>query len=860
MTSRNLRFRGVTQEFSVQLQDFKVESPLSTRLKTLSDLARANISWSWNPIFVARMSAIDSRLWSDLRGDLCAFLKSLSVETLQSISDDPNLCSLIDSVIATLQTSSKQLSDNPHSVAYFCMEFGLNSFLKFYSGGLGVLAGDHLKTANDLSWPLCAIGLAYSQGYFRQKIESDGRQVSLKAENVFADLSMVPVLDSAGRQLRFNVKFPGRKVMVQAWQIGVGSIPLYLLDTDLEENLPEDRTLTDRLYGGDNHHRLMQEILLGVGGYWLLKSLGRRPSVYHLNEGHAAFLVWSRMIDLIHESSLSFEQALEFVHQTSVFTTHTPVPAGHDKFSDEMIRPYLEVYSEDLKCTTEQISMLGKLTISPREKSFSMTDLALRGSSFVNGVSKVHGRVAREMFHEVYPGLHVSEVPVKGITNGVHIGTWLSREWQDFFNSRLGSGWMSRDFSAELDKSLEDFSPREFWALRMIQKKRLLAGVREHVRDVYQRRGEKPAHTAAALANINERSLVIGFARRFAPYKRPNLLFQHIETLESMIRGGFPMIMLFAGKAHPSDLEGQEMIRQIIEISRRPIFAGRILFLENYDIGMAQFLVQGCDLWLNTPTRPLEASGTSGMKAAMNGTLNLSVDDGWWSEGYNGKNGWLISDTSLDENPDFQREYDSAQIYSLLESEILPMFFDRNSRGIPEEWAARSRESIRSTLWNFSTLRMLTNYNDQFISRAKRNYAELSRDSFRRSKDLTAQKQRLIELWPNLKIESFETPFTSEKLQAGALGRVKAKIKHPLLNTKELCVEAIVGRIDPDGYIEDFFAFPMTASGQTGDTSLWSGDLRVMKPGNWSLGLRVVPRLEIENEEQRIFLNLTRWY
>lgn len=859
MTSRNLRFRGVSKEFNVQLHDIKVESPLSNRLQALSDLARANISWSWNPSFSNRMSAIDSRLWSELRGDLCAFLKSLSIETLQAISDDSNLCALIDDVIADLQNRNKQLSDNPHSIAYFCMEFGLNSFLKFYSGGLGVLAGDHLKTANDLSWPLCAIGLAYSQGYFKQKIESDGRQVSLKAENFFDQLSMLPVLDKNGQQLKFQVKFPERKVTVQAWQIGVGSIPLYLLDTDLAENSPEDRALTDHLYGGDNHHRLKQEILLGVGGYWLLKSLGRRPAVYHLNEGHAAFLVWSRMIDLINESNLSFEQALEYVHQTSVFTTHTPVPAGHDKFSDEMIKPYLEIYSEDLKCTTEQISSLGKLTIAPSEKSFSMTDLALRGSSFVNGVSKVHGRVAREMFHEVYPGLHVSEVPVKGITNGVHIGTWLSREWQDFFNSRLGEGWMSRDFSKELDKSLEDLSAREFWALRMIQKKRLLSGVREHVRDVYQRRGEKPGHTAAALANINERALVIGFARRFAPYKRPNLLFQHIETLESMIRGGFPMIMLFAGKAHPSDREGQEMIRQIIEISRRPIFAGRILFLENYDIGMAQYLVQGCDLWLNTPTRPLEASGTSGMKAAMNGTLNLSVDDGWWSEGYNGKNGWLISDTSLDENPDFQREYDSAQIYSLLESEILPMFFDRNSRGIPEEWAARSRESIRSTLWNFSTVRMLKNYDDLFISKAKRNQVELSRDSYKRSKDLTSQKQKLVELWPNVAIESFDAPFSSGKLQAGTVGRVSAKVKHPLLNSKDLCVEAILGRVDAEGYIEDFFAFPMTSDSQIGDVSGWTGDLRVMKPGNWSLGLRVLPKVEVENEGQRIFMNLCRW-
>jgi phosphorylase/glycogen(starch) synthase len=860
MNSTNLRFRGASKEFSVRLQDLNVDSPLPARLQQLSELGRANISWSWNPNFVSRISSVDPKLWTQLRGDLNAFLKSLSLETLQNIANDSDLCALIDQVVSELQATEKKLSENQHSIAYFCMEFGLNSFLNFYSGGLGVLAGDHLKTASDYSWNLCAIGLAYSLGYFKQKIESDGRQVAEKAENIFERLSMLPVMDKSGQRLKFQVKFPGRKVFVQAWKVGVGSIPLYLLDTDISENSPEDRQLTDHLYGGDNHHRLKQEILLGVGGYWLLKSLGRRPEVYHLNEGHAAFLVWSRMIDLVFESGLNFDQALEFVHQTSVFTTHTPVPAGHDKFSDEMIKPYLEVYSEELKCTTEQVSRLGKLSISPNENSFSMTDLALRGSSFVNGVSKIHGRVAREMFHEVYPGLHVSEVPVKGITNGVHIGTWLSREWQNYFDSRLGEGWLRRDFSGDLDKALEELSSREFWSLRMIQKKRLLAGVRDHVRNIYQRRGEKPAHTAAALSNINERALVIGFARRFAPYKRPNLLFQHIENLESMIRGGFPIVLLYAGKAHPSDREGQEMIRQIIEMSRRPIFAGRILFLENYDIHMAQYLVQGCDLWLNTPTRPLEASGTSGMKAAMNGTLNLSVDDGWWSEGYNGKNGWLISDTSLNEDPGFQREYDSAQIYSLLESEILPMFFDRNARGVPEEWVARSRESIRSTLWNFSTLRMLKDYDEQFITKARRNYRELSQDSYRKSKDLALQKQRLLELWPKVEIETFEAPISAARLQAGESCHARAKIKHPMLSAKDLCAEIVVGQISPEGYMEEFSSFPMKSESQTNDTSLWSGDLAIQKPGKWSLGLRVIPRLEVENDQQRLFMNVSRWY
>ncbi len=860
MRSRNLRFRGVSKDFSVQLLDFEVESPLPDRLQKLVELARENISWSWNPAFLAKMAEIDPKAWQACSSDLIQFLGGLSLEKLQQICADAEFTSVIDEVIQQLEVRRGELDKNPHAIAYFCMEFGLNSFLKFYSGGLGVLAGDHLKTAADLKWPLCAIGLAYRHGYFKQKIEADGQQLSQNSSNEFAKQAMLPVSNPDGSRLRFQVKFPGRSVLVQAWRIGIGCIPLYLLDTDIEGNSPEDRLLTDNLYGGDHHHRLKQEILLGVGGYWLLKSLGSSPDVYHLNEGHAAFLVWSRMIDLIHDQSLSFDQALEYVHQSSVFTTHTPVPAGHDKFSDELIRPYLEIYSADLRCSVEQLSSLGKLTVPATEGSFSMTDLALRGSTFVNGVSQVHGRVAREMFHEVYPGLHVSEVPVRGITNGVHVGTWLSREWQEYFTERLGGDWLSRNFSGDLDDAIQDLSSRDFWAMRMTQKRRLLDAVRGHVRQVYPQRGEKPAHTAAALSNINERALVIGFARRFAPYKRANLLFQHTETLESLIRGGFPIVIIYAGKAHPNDKEGQEMIRQIIEISRRPIFAGRVLFLENYDISMAQHLVQGSDIWLNTPTRPLEASGTSGMKAAMNGTLNLSVDDGWWSEGYNGKNGWIIADTQLDENPDFQREYDSAQIYSLLESEILPMFFDRNSRGIPEEWVQRSRESVRSTLWNFSTLRMLGNYQEHFLDKARRNSLELRKDSFRRVKELSSQKSRLVELWPQVQIENFKSSVGTEGLRAGEFGKVEARILHPQLSVRDLSVQAVIGRTTEEGYLEDFRSFPLAPANGTDDASHWIGEIQVQQPGKWSVGLRVIPSLEVENEQQRLFMHVSKWF
>ncbi len=494
---------------------------------------------------------------------------------------------------------------------------------------------------------------------------------------------------------------------------------------------------------------------------------------------------------------------------------------------------------------------------------FSMTDLALRGSSFVNGVSQIHGEVARKMFHSIYPGFDVSEVPVKGITNGVHLGTWLAGEWQELYERELGQSWRTENKLPELRKVLDKVSSRELWQTHLTMKRRLISTVKEHIRATYARRGESPAATAAAMTHLNERAIFIGFARRFAPYKRATLLFHHIQRLESLIQAGYPIVILYAGKAHPNDKLGQDYIRQIVEISRKPSLQGRVIFIENYEMDIARQLVQGCDIWLNTPTRPLEASGTSGMKAGINGCLNLSVDDGWWSECYNGKNGWLVSDRKLDENVEFQLEYDSAQIYSLLETEVIPLYFTRNAEGVPEGWVERMKESMLTTTWDFSTARMLRDYKTKFLETALTNAEVLRADTYAPTKKLSALKKHVTEAWERLgfsevRVDGLEA---GKPLSAGTPLTVTAKLQHPGLKAGDLRLQAIVGRPEKEGFLKDFRSFDLKLRGDAvAETSEWSGSFALDHSGAFSVGVRALPDLETQSSRTRVFMHLSKWY
>jgi alpha-glucan phosphorylase-like protein len=844
-----------------KLRSFEVVSPLPESQRKFLELARKNIAWSWNQELMNAFQDLDPVTWHESDHNPLSFLTSLSLETLTKAREDSHFKNTV--LAATLDLEVLQAQSVTKDIAYFCMEFGMTNCLRLYSGGLGVLAGDHLKTASDLRLPLCAVGLAYKHGYFQQRLDHEGRQVSKVTNNDFEKLPMEAVLDASGKRLKVHVAFPGRQVTLQAWKVGVGAVSLFLLDSDCAENTPEDRMITDHLYGGDSPHRLKQEILLGVGGYWMLKAMSVAPKVFHMNEGHAAFLVWARMIDLMQEGKLCYADALEYIYQTNIFTTHTPVPAGHDVFADELMQPYLETYGSLMKTPLEEMSRMGKLSEGHSKTVYSMTDLALYGSSFVNGVSQVHGEVSRKMFHSLYPAFDVSEVPVRGITNGVHLGTWLAQEWQQLFDREVGIDWRLKDKRDALSSTLGKISDEKLWATHLDLKRRLIKSVKEHVSVTYAARGESPAALAAAMTQLNERALFIGFARRFAPYKRATLLFQQIERLEALIHSGHPIVILYAGKAHPHDKQGQEFIRQIIELSRKPSLQGRVLFIENYELDVARHLVQGCDVWLNTPTRPLEASGTSGMKAAINGCLNLSVDDGWWSECANGKNGWLISDRRLSEDLDFQLQYDSAQIYSLLETEVVPAFFDRNAEGVPESWVARMRESMLTTLWDFSTARMLADYERNFLKPALQNAAELSKDSFSRLKSLTELKKRLLGTWDQLSVDDVKIQGldNSAPLQAGQPVSVRASLRHPGLQAHELVLQAVVSRADSkDGKPKHFRTFDLKPKSPGSETSEWEGSFSLSQPGSFSLGLRALPLLEAPEARTRVFMQLSKWY
>ncbi|MEO5667389.1 MAG: alpha-glucan family phosphorylase [Bdellovibrionota bacterium] len=824
----------------------RVDVPASTHaaLEKFLGLAKSNIAWSWRQSLLNMLEDWNPSLWSESDGSPLQFFARLPADETSQLIKDLKILTEIES--ASRELNSLNETKNPHEIAYFCMEYGLTTSLRLYSGGLGILAGDHLKTANDLSWPLCAVGLAYRKGYFRQRLDEDGKQIAEEVDNHFDDMPMLPVLDSKGERIKIEVSFPRRKVWVQAWKVGVGSVPLYLLDSNMPENAAEDRALTDQLYGGGSDYRLKQEILLGIGGYWMLKALGKSPRVCHMNEGHAAFLVWARFIELVKGEKLDFESAREFIAQTNIFTTHTPVPAGHDVFGVDQIEPFVSLYAEEIGLKPEQLLGLGQLSKHSLEhKCFSMTDLALSASLRVNGVSQVHGRVSREMFQEIYPQLSSEEVPVIGVTNGVHAGTWLAGEWQDYFTEiTSSSNWLSEDGMTKLGVALEEAQDDELWALKKSLKRRLVSQVKAHVKKSYPERGEDASNLASALANLHEDALIIGFARRFATYKRATLLFHHVERLEALIDKGYPIVILYAGKAHPRDLDGQAFIKEVVEFSRRPKLQGRVIFIENYEMDIARLLVQGADVWLNTPTRPLEASGTSGMKASMNGTLNLSVDDGWWSEAYNGHNGWLISERALSEDVDFQLKYDSAQIYALLENEVVPAFFEGGIGAPSASWLAKLRASITSTLWEFSTARMLRDYKDRFISDALESEKVLRSSSFEKTRMSVDEQRKVLAMWKSAALGS--PNFTND-----GDTRVAVSWASPAgVPAKSLKVSLHARR-------EGETWKPVAELAL--ESNAFRTSVALPSKGQWDLALRVQPALQIEGLKDRVLWREARW-
>ena len=709
------------------MDTFRTQYPsfdLPKKLARLGDLAY-NLWWTWQPEAGRLFSQLDHAMWERLNHNPIRMLREIKRARLNEVLKDRDYMDSYKRVFADFDAymsnqetwthrTQPKLASNP--IAYFSMEFGLHETLPIYSGGLGVLAGDHLKEASDLGLPLTGVGFMYAQGYFSQRISEDGWQEALNNPLVFDDLPVCH-LEKDGKPVTVEVEFPDRKLALQVWEVRVGRIPLYLLDSNVEGNSDSDRLLTARLYWSDLDRRVMQEVLLGIGGVRMLRALGQNPTIWHMNEGHAAFLVLERARELIEDGD-SFETAIEKTRGQNIFTTHTPVPAGNDEFPLWLMDKYLAAVWPQLGLTREQFYDLARHEQSFGE-TFSMGVLALRSSNWRNAVSELHGHVSREMWHFLWKDKKAANVPITHVTNGVHTANWMARRLRMLLDLHLGANWLDRLDESEFWEKLDSLPNESLWNVRQHLKRKMNFYLRERVRDRWTIGGFHPVQVVTAGVMLNPYVLTIGFARRFATYKRASLILSDVERLLHVInRPNMPVQIVFAGKAHPADEPGKQLIQKIYRTVKRAETGGRLVFVEDYDMNLARYLVQGVDVWLNTPRRPLEASGTSGMKAGLNGALNFSILDGWWREAYNGKNGWSIGEDKHTEVTDVQDLADAQDLYNKLENEIIPMYYDRGSNDIPHEWVNRMKDSIKTVTPQFSTRRMLKEYVEKLYSKA----------------------------------------------------------------------------------------------------------------------------------------------
>lgn len=743
-----------------------VKSRIPDALKKLEVMAH-NLWWSWNFEAFELFRMLDKDLFREVGQNPVELLNRLSYDRLTELSQDERLLTIVDAVYATFEQYMNEKPDASRpSVAYFCMEYGLSHVLKIYSGGLGILAGDYLKQASDSNVDMCGIGLLYRYGYFSQTLSMDGQQVANYEPLDFDSLPIERLLDAEGNQVVVDVPFPNFHVHAYVWLVNVGRIKLYLLDTDNEMNSEFDRKITHTLYGGDWENRLKQEYLLGIGGMLMLKQLGIRKDIYHCNEGHAAFCNVQRLVDYV-ESGLSFNEALELVRSSSLYTVHTPVPAGHDYFDESLFGKYMGGFPARLGITWDEFIGLGRTNPDNHGERFCMSTFLCKTSQEVNGVSKLHGKVSQKMFNGIWPGYYPEESHVGYVTNGVHLPTWCAKEWKYIYYKYFGKEFNKDQSNPDIWAKIYDVPDEEIWKTRLGLKGKLVEYIRARFSETWLKNQGDPSRVVSLMERINPNALLIGFARRFATYKRAHLLFTDLERLSKIVNNpDYPVQFLFAGKAHPADGAGQGLIKKIFEISQRPEFLGKILFLENYDMQLARRLVSGVDIWMNTPTRPLEASGTSGEKALMNGVLNLSVLDGWWLEGYREGAGWALTDKRTYENQEYQDRLDASTIYSMLEQEIIPLYYSRSRKGYSENWVRTIKNSIALIAPHYTMKRQLDDYYSKFYVPEAKRFAVLNADNAARARELAQWKEQVAAVWDHIKVVSTSR---SENLANAAL-------------------------------------------------------------------------------------------
>ncbi|MBN1845427.1 MAG: alpha-glucan family phosphorylase [Sedimentisphaerales bacterium] len=832
------------------VRTFVVVPSLPENLQPLKEIAH-NLWWSWDHDAVDLFRRLDNSLWEKTGHNPVKMLGNLSQDRLEKVGQDDSFLAHLDRVVKKLDAymrcprwyDSIDHSQEPGTIAYFSAEFGLHESLPIYSGGLGILAGDHLKSASDLGLPLVGVGLLYRQGYFQQYLNADGWQQELYPDNDFYNLPVTLMMREDGRPIRFHIQISGRDVVVQIWKVQVGRVELYLLDTNLRCNRIEDRQITSLLYGGDNDMRIRQEILLGIGGLTALKTLGIEPSVCHMNEGHAAFLSLERIRRVMQERQVGFAEAREATVSGNVFTTHTPVPAGHDRFATEMMQKYFEDYIKQLGIGFEDLMGLGRDNPTNKNEPFCMTHLALRLSSQRNAVSQLHGEVSRRLCQNVWPGVPVDEVPITSITNGIHVRSWISREMAELFDRYLGPGWSDRPSHAAVWTRIEQIPDEELWRTHERRRERLVAFARRRLRAHMQSRGASPLEIQAADEVLDPEALTIGFARRFATYKRGTLLFQDLERLKSILnQKDRPVQILYAGKAHPRDTEGKELVRKIIHLARDESIRRRIVFLENYDINVARYMVQGVDVWLNNPRRGMEASGTSGMKILANGGLNMSILDGWWCEGFDHDTGWAIGQGESYQDTEYQNEVESHAIYDLLEKNVIPLFYNRGSDRLPRGWLEMMKHSMRKLSSHFSTSRMVAEYAQTFYLPSAMRYESFLENNLERARNLAHWKEGIRDRWSEINIGKVDLVTSRPELQVGGKLEVRCQVHLGSISPQDVTLELYFGPVDSEGSICAAEAVPMEHIGiGSDDFQIFKGYIPCRLSGQCGFTVRVVP-------------------
>ncbi len=843
-----------------------VNPQLPKKIEKISEIAN-NLWWSWNTEFLKLFKKIDIDLWEKCGKNPVKFLKQVDQEKIEEIAENAEFIKEYNKNVENYEGYinskntwfNKNYPNNKNDViAYFSAEYGLDEILPIYSGGLGMLSGDHLKSSSDLGIPLVAVGLLYKNGYFHQKINKAGGQVSEYQDIELDSLPIIPVKRETGEDLIISVNMPKKKLYLKVWKIQVGRVNLYLLDSDIEENIEEYRGITLRLYGGDQEMRIQQEIVLGIGGVTALKELGLNPTIYHMNEGHSSFLVLELIRLIMEEKKVSFNIAKDIVTAKTVFTTHTPVPAGNDIFTTTLVETYFKDFWVPLGISKEEFLELGMKPKEENKTTFNMGILALKIAGKKNGVSKLHGAVSRELFGEVWPDITPNESPITYVTNGIHTCTWLAPSLKQLYNKYLIPYWQDKIHEDETWEKINKIPDEELWNEHTLRKERLFKLVKENVTNRLRNNGVPYNQITEITSKLNPNALTIGFARRFATYKRATLIFKDLERMTQILNDeSKPVQLIFAGKAHPKDIEGQNLIKRIHEISMMPQFKGKIFLLEGYNMDVSRHLISGVDVWLNNPRRPMEASGTSGEKASVNGVINFSILDGWWAEGYNQKNGWAIGTNAEYYSYEEQDRADSESIYNILENKIIPTYYNKEENGISKDWLTLMKNSIISTGGKYSTSRMLVDYTNQLYMPL----CDLTNNYYRNIDVVTEYnnvKKGLILNWEDIVIEQGNN-LDNISMDAGKNIEVACNIKLPNIDVENIEAQVYYGKILDNGTIENISIIPMTLANSDNEKRVYTYNAKIelKTGGNYGYTFRVMPKHEMLLDSAN--LNLVKW-